>query len=242
MFIITKPFNWLRRQIRNHFGFTRAETNGTLILIGLIGCFLIAPYVIKWYYTYTTPPTNEADIALLDNMLIQLKSQQTNKNGLANNQKNNTSFSSKHVHKRQKQRVNNSHRSSFDINNATNQMLENLPGIGTTRSTRIIKYRNKLGGFINKKQYQEIYGLDSLSMDNMLQYTYITDGFQPKKLNINEDDFKTLLTHPYLSYEQVKRIVQFRKNKCKFKNTNDLLAFNILEKGTFEKIKFYLTI
>jgi DNA uptake protein ComE-like DNA-binding protein len=242
MFIITKLFAWLKRHIRNHFGFTKTETNGTLILLGLIFFFLITPYLLKWYYTCTEPPTNEADIALLDNMLIQLKSQQTNTNDLVNKQEDKSSRSSKYPHKKQEKRVTNTHIQPFDINNATNKVLEILPGIGTARSTRIIKYRDKLGGFIHQQQYQEIYGLDSLSIANMFQYTYITADFQPKRLDINQDDFKTLLAHPYLTYEQVKRIIQFREKQDKFNDIKELMSFNILEKDTFEKVKFYLTI
>lgn len=131
---------------------------------------------------------------------------------------------------------------AFDINTAEIQQLQSLPGIGNKRATTIIKYRDKLGEFVQKAQYQEIYGLDSLPISNMFQYTYIATDFQPKKININQASFKTLVAHPYLSYEKVKLILNYRTKKGRFERIESLLGLNIIEKAVFEKLKPYLTV
>ena len=52
---------------------------------------------------------------------------------------------------------------------------------------------------------------------------YINIGeAQPRSLDVNRADFKTLLRHPYLSYEQVKRIFNHREKKGMIKNWNQL--------------------
>src|SRR5690606_40943919 len=50
---------------------------------------------------------------------------------------------------------------ALDINRCTAGELVALPGIGPVLAERIIKYRNLLGGFVDKWQLVEVYGLDS---------------------------------------------------------------------------------
>ena len=48
-----------------------------------------------------------------------------------------------------------------DINVATAEELRVIKGIGEVLSKRVVKFRNRLGGFISKDQLQDVYGLDS---------------------------------------------------------------------------------
>lgn len=50
-------------------------------------------------------------------------------------------------------------RASIPLNTADTSLLKTLPGIGNTLATRIVKYRNKLGGFDSVAQLKRIYGL-----------------------------------------------------------------------------------
>ena len=45
-----------------------------------------------------------------------------------------------------------------------------------------------------------------------------------RKVDVNRADFKTLVHHPYLSYEQVKRIVNQREKRGMIKNWAQLEA------------------
>ena len=49
---------------------------------------------------------------------------------------------------------------SVDINKADTSDLKKINGIGTVLASRIVKYRNKLGGFTNSEHLKEVYGLD----------------------------------------------------------------------------------
>ncbi len=51
------------------------------------------------------------------------------------------------------------HFSSFDINQATAEDLQNIKGVGPYLSARIVKYRKAIGGFSSKKQLDKVYGL-----------------------------------------------------------------------------------
>ena len=58
----------------------------------------------------------------------------------------------------------------------------------------------------------EVYGLDSSRFEIIKPYINI-DSISIRKIRINHDDFKTILRHPYIEYEDVKKIVNYRETK-----------------------------
>lgn len=100
----------------------------------------------------------------------------------------------------------------IDVNTADTTDLINLPGIGPYFARNIVEYREKLGGFIDSKQLLEVYGLDSSRFEIISPYVNI-DSVSIRKIRINHDDFKTILRHPYIEYEDVKKIVNYRETK-----------------------------
>lgn len=99
----------------------------------------------------------------------------------------------------------------FDINKADSAGLEKLSGIGPTLAKRILKYKNALGGFVNKDQYSEIYGLTANSLAQLNAYSFIDNGFEPTKINLQHADFKMIAAHPYLGYQAAKYISKLKK-------------------------------
>src|ERR687885_347590 len=55
----------------------------------------------------------------------------------------------------------------FDINTADTTQLIALKGIGVTLAGRIVKYRDALGGFISTDQFRDVYGLDSMAVEEL---------------------------------------------------------------------------
>ncbi len=99
-----------------------------------------------------------------------------------------------------------------NINDADTSQLLELPEIGPFFARNIVEYREKLGGFIDKKQILEVYGFDSVRYEIISPYINI-DSFTIRKIQVNHDDFKTILRHPYIEYEDVKKIVNYRETK-----------------------------
>ena len=99
-----------------------------------------------------------------------------------------------------------------NLNTADTLLLMELPEIGSYFARNIVEYRDKLGGFIDNEQLLEIYGFDSIRYDIILPYI-ITDSIIIRKVNVNHDDFKTLLRHPYIEYEDVKKIINYRESR-----------------------------
>ena len=48
----------------------------------------------------------------------------------------------------------------IELNSADSARLTELKCIGASLARRIVNYRNRLGGFINKDQLKEVYGMD----------------------------------------------------------------------------------
>jgi DNA uptake protein ComE-like DNA-binding protein len=123
----------------------------------------------------------------------------------------------------------------FDINTADTTQLMQIKGIGKVFASRIMKYRDILGGFHSVDQVGETYGIDPLVLPELKKYAVLNT--KVKKIRINDlENFR----HPYLKYNQVKVIVAYRKQHGNFKNAEDLKQIKILDEATISKIEPYL--
>lgn len=100
-------------------------------------------------------------------------------------------------------------RQSIDLNIADTLTLKKLKGVGSIFSNRIIKYRDLLGGFSNKSQLLEVYGIDSSLYQKLSPYVYV-DHKSLKKINLNYASVDQLKAHPYLGYKESNAIVKYR--------------------------------
>ncbi len=132
------------------------------------------------------------------------------------------------------------HKEIININYADSATLTKLKGVGAVLASRIIKYRNLLGGFVSKNQLSEVYGLsESKYLDSILIQTSV-DG-TVNKININTASWKNLVKHPYISKEMASEILKIRKEKGSFKSV-DFLFELVNNKNTYQKLKPYLKV
>ena len=116
-----------------------------------------------------------------------------------------------------------------DLNTVDSTTLVELPQIGPYTAVRIIEFREKLGGFIDKEQLRDVKGMDDARFAAIQPYINL-GAVEIRKVDVNRADFKTLVHHPYLSYEQVKRIVNQREKRGMIKNWAQLVGL-IKEEG-----------
>lgn len=124
------------------------------------------------------------------------------------------------------------------INTADTLALQNLPGIGPYFAKNIISYREKLGGFIETNQLLEVYAFDSARLETIKSHIII-DSIETRKIKINHDDFKTILRHPYIEYEDVKKIINYRESHGMIQNWDTYVE--VLQRNDVdERLRWYL--
>ena len=126
----------------------------------------------------------------------------------------------------------------IDINTADTTLLKQLPSIGSAFAKWILNYREKLGGYCETEQLLEVYRMDTTRFNGIKDYVKIDSTFIPNKLKINSDEFKILLKHPYLEYEDVKKIVNYREQKGMIKSWEQLVK--IVGDGIKPKLRYYI--
>lgn len=124
---------------------------------------------------------------------------------------------------------------SISLNETDTAQWKMVPGIGSAFSARIIKYRNMLGGYISIHQLKEVYGVTDELFDSISPFIRQDDiGIgHCVKLNINKLEFKEILAHPYIDFEQTKAIVNLRRRIGDITSTKELA---MLDEFTAEDI------
>ena len=126
----------------------------------------------------------------------------------------------------------------IDINTADTTLLKQLPRIGGAFAKWIVNYREKLGGYCETEQLLEVYRMDTIRYNAIKDYVKIDSTFTPNKLKINTDEFKILLKHPYLEYDDVKKIVNYREQKGMITSWEQLVK--IVGDSVNPKLRYYI--
>ncbi|GAB3989021.1 helix-hairpin-helix domain-containing protein [Spirosoma daeguense] len=126
----------------------------------------------------------------------------------------------------------------FDINTADTSQLIALKGIGATLAGRIVKFRDALGGFVSPEQFRDIYGLDSLALNELQKFGQIRSP--ARKLAINTATAEELDKFPFLSRRQAQIIVNYREQHGAYTSAESLKPIRILDAKTIEKLAPYL--
>lgn len=123
----------------------------------------------------------------------------------------------------------------LDLNTVDTLTLCKIPGIGVGYSRAIVSYRQRLGGFVSVAQLKDIEGLP----DRIEEWFTIDENAEVNRISINKSDFKTLVRHPYLSYEQVKVITTHIRKYGQLRSWKDLQLYPEFTPQDFERLTPY---
>ncbi len=125
------------------------------------------------------------------------------------------------------------------LNQCDSSDLVKLKGIGPVFASRIIKYRELLGGYVDVNQLLEVYGMDSSRLEPLKDFITL-DTANLKVLSLNHASFGDLIRHPYLNKHKVKAIMHYRKMQGHFNSTDELMKNNILTQDQYHQVIPYL--
>ena len=103
------------------------------------------------------------------------------------------------------------------LNTADTIQLKKVPGIGSYYASEIIRHGQRLGGYVNVDQLDEIEDFPK----DAKKYFVIADA-RPNRLRINRLTLQQLRRHPYINFYQAKAITDYRRLHGDIKNLNEL--------------------
>ncbi len=128
----------------------------------------------------------------------------------------------------------------IDINQATQEDLVKIFGIGEAISLRILKEKESFGGFVSMEQMKDIWGLSPEVIENLNSHFKVSVLPNFKKIDINNASIKELSQFPYFKYPISKKIVTYRSMNGDFKNAEDLTKIIGLSSEKANIIALYL--
>jgi len=128
-----------------------------------------------------------------------------------------------------------------DINLSDSADWARLPGIGTRLASRIIHFREKLGGFYRVDQVGETFGLADSTFQKLKPVLRLST-ISLVQLDVNSASKELLQAHPYIGWQLAKAIVMFRNQHGRFKNVDELLQVAQLDTQIFGKLQPYLIV
>ena len=200
--------------------FTALERRGIILLILLTVISIYTPAIVNYYFPLTveTDTAWASDIAAFQATIPK------------DTPKKHITFS------RARQSV---IKVIIDINKADSAAWESLKGIGPVLAARIIRFRDKLGGFYAISQIRETYGLPDSTFNKIQPYLRL-NAVSLKKLDLNTADEQTLAQHPYIRYKLARLIVLYRSNNGPFSQPSDLLGIPLVDDSIYRKIEHYI--
>lgn len=129
----------------------------------------------------------------------------------------------------------------IDINQATQEDLIKINGVGEVISLRILTQKEKLGGFVSMDQLKDVWGLSPEAILNLNRYFVVKRLPNLSKIDVNNASLKELSQFFYFKYELARQIVKYRSMNGDFKCIEDLIKINGFpaEKASF--IALYLS-
>lgn len=127
----------------------------------------------------------------------------------------------------------------IDLNTADTTALKELRGIGSVLATRIVKFRDGLGGFHRVDQLREVYGISDDLFSTLQPYLQIKDS-TIKQLAINKLTEDELASHPYVSKKMASLLFRYREQHGDFRSLSDLRRMYAVDPEFLRKIEPYL--
>lgn len=129
-----------------------------------------------------------------------------------------------------------------DIAKADSIDLLKIKGIGPSFAARIVKYREKLGGFYSMEQLKEVWGITDSVYTGIIPFLIISDTIPFRLINLNTDTFGIFASHPYIKGKIAGLICNYRKQHKSFSSIDDLNHIPLITEENFRKLAHYVVL
>ena len=127
-----------------------------------------------------------------------------------------------------------------DLNLATEADLKAVYGVGDILSRRIVRFRDRLGGFLIEEQLNHVYGLEGEVVDRILERFRILGRPDILKIDINTAPAAEIAKLVYISYEVAVRIVAHREANGALDSFDELTDIEDFPSEKIDIIQLYL--
>lgn len=114
----------------------------------------------------------------------------------------------------------------IELNTADTLQLIEIKGIGSVLASRIIKYRNRLGGFCSTQQLGEVYGIDKQWLTNN-DHLFTVNISEINRINFEKASYFQLSRHPYIGKELAGTLMRER-TRTMFKSAHELAKAGLI--------------
>lgn len=122
----------------------------------------------------------------------------------------------------------------LDLNTTDTTELKKIPGIGSNYASKIIRYRDQLGGYVSVNQLKEI----GIPEECFLWLKTSHEAIN--RLQLNKSSFSQLNRHPYLNFYQTKAICEHRRKYGPIKDIVQLRLYTVFTQNDLQRIQPYL--
>ncbi len=121
------------------------------------------------------------------------------------------------------------------LNTADTTVLMTVPGIGPYYACQIVRYGERLGGYVSVDQLDEI---EDFPLESKRYFR--VEAPSPRQLNVNQLSLNELKRHPYINYYQAKAIMDYRRLHGPIRSLDDLRLSKDFPQEEIARLKPYL--
>ncbi|MBG50689.1 MAG: hypothetical protein CML05_20605 [Pseudozobellia sp.] len=130
----------------------------------------------------------------------------------------------------------------IDINSATSDQLKEISGIGDKLSARIVKFRDRLGGFLVNEQLYDVYGLEPNVVQRALKRFQVLNPPALVKINVNQATATELSQLVYINYQLARKIILYREAQDGIDSIDELKNIEGFPSDKIDRIALYLSL
>ncbi|KOS07890.1 hypothetical protein AM493_18860 [Flavobacterium akiainvivens] len=127
-----------------------------------------------------------------------------------------------------------------DINEALEEDLTEIYGVGPNTAKKILRRRAALGAFVSMEQMADFEGFSAKAIAGLQKGFNVGTNPDVTKVNVNTGTLEQLARFPYFNEEIARAIIKQRNTKGKIRNFEDLLKINDIFTLKSKIISLYL--